>query len=53
MKLGGWSDAIYSRYAIAAEREVGPALRQLADHLRQKNGTLVAFEENTQLSRGD
>ena len=29
MKLGGWSDKIYSRYAIAGERELGPALAQL------------------------
>jgi integrase len=53
MKLGGWSDAIYSRYAIAAEREIGPALRQLGDYLRQKKWHSSGTRGNTQLNRGD
>ena len=36
MQLGGWSDKIYSRYAIAGEREIAPALGQLGDYLRRK-----------------
>jgi integrase len=36
MQLGGWSDKIYSRYAIAGEREIGPALGQLGDYLRRQ-----------------
>jgi len=36
MQLGGCSDKIYSRYAIAGEREFGPALGQLGDYLRRQ-----------------
>ncbi len=33
MKLGGWTERMYSRYAIGAESEVGPALAGLSAYL--------------------
>jgi integrase len=36
-KLGGWTDKIYSRYAIGAESELGSAVGQVAEYLA-RNG---------------
>ena len=35
MKLGGWTDKIYSRYAIGAESELASAGATLSDYLRR------------------
>jgi integrase len=35
MKLGGWSDKIYSRYAIGADSELAPAGAALSDYLNR------------------
>jgi integrase len=35
MKLGGWSDRIYSRYAIGAESELASAGAMLSEYLRR------------------
>jgi hypothetical protein len=32
-RLGGWSDKIYSRYAIGAESELGAAVGQVAEYV--------------------
>jgi hypothetical protein len=32
-KIGGWSDAMYSRYAIGAESELSDALAQTGEYL--------------------
>jgi len=34
MKLCGWTERMYSRYAIGAESEIEPALGELSEHLR-------------------
>jgi integrase len=34
--IGGWSDRIYSRYAIGAESELESALSQVGDYLHQR-----------------
>ena len=34
MKLGGWTDKIYSRYAIGAESEIAPLMPKLSAYLR-------------------
>jgi integrase len=35
MKLGGWTDKIYSRYAIGAENEIAPAVPALSEYLKR------------------
>jgi integrase len=35
MQLGGWSDKIYSRYAIGAESDIAPAMPKLSGYLRR------------------
>jgi integrase len=34
--IGGWSDRMYSRYAIGAESELGSALAQVGDYLSER-----------------
>jgi hypothetical protein len=36
MKLGGWSDRIYSRYAIGAESELASAGAMLSEYLKRR-----------------
>ena len=35
MKLGGWTDKIYSRYAIGAESEIALAVPKLSEYLKR------------------
>jgi len=35
MKLGGWSDKMYSRYSIGAESEIGPEMPKLGEYLNR------------------
>jgi integrase len=35
MKLGGWTDKIYSRYAIGAENEIAAAVPKLSEYLKR------------------
>jgi integrase len=47
--IGGWSDRIYSRYAIGAEGELGAALAQAGEYVRRAGGdTLVTLPMKAQ-----
>jgi len=40
MKLCGWTERMYTRYAIGAESEIDPALGKLSEHLRGRRWAL-------------
>jgi integrase len=46
--LGGWTDKIYSRYAIGAEGEISPAMPKLSEYLRRAGWLLVALVRKVQ-----
>jgi len=51
--IGGWSDSIYSRYAIGAERESGSALAEVGRYLDARGWHSVGTtEEKRMKSRG-
>jgi hypothetical protein len=51
MKLGGWSDKVYSRHAIAGERELGLALAQLGDYLTRNGWHSCGSREKSSAKR--
>ncbi len=51
--IGGWSDKIYSRYAIGAESELGEALAKAGDYLHRRGWHFVGTgDRNSMKSRG-
>jgi integrase len=45
MRLGGWTDKIYSRYAIGAESELAAAGAVISDYLRRSHWHSVGTDE--------
>jgi len=50
--IGGWSDRIYSRYAIGAESELRSALSQVGDYLHQRGWHSRGTQKKTSLKSG-
>ncbi len=52
MKLGGWTERMYSRYAIGAESEVDVALSRLSDYVRSSGWHFGGTAKETATNSG-